>query len=166
MRQFYGCARPVFSGKMRTALFTRSCRVRGENRAHCSALIPFVRTAYAQPTSYEWKDQHGSRHQIWQHEGGEQGDPLMPLLFCLAVHNALTAIQDQLRPGECVFAFLDDIYVVSLPERTRAISSTLSPRSWARAQEWSYMRARPGCGTGRAIVPDIEELGPDVWNAA
>ena len=103
------------------------------------ALIPFVRTACAQPTSYEWEDQHGSRHQIWQHEGGEQGDPLMPLLLCLAVHNPLTAIQDQLRPGEYVFAFLDDRY---------APSSTLSQRSWVRAQESSCMQAKPGCGTG------------------
>ena len=62
-------------------------------------LIPFVRSTYAHPTSYEWEDQHGTRHQVWQHEGGEQGDPLMPLLFCLAVHNALVDIQEQLRPG-------------------------------------------------------------------
>ena len=40
----------------------------------------------------------------------------MPLLFCLAVHNALADMQEQLRPGEHVFVFLDDIYVVSLSE--------------------------------------------------
>ena len=78
-------------------------------------LIPFVRSTYAHPTSYEGEDQHGTRHQVWQHEGGEQGDPLMPLLFCLAVHNALANILEQLRPGVHVFAFLDDIHVVSLP---------------------------------------------------
>ena len=26
-------------------------------------LIPFVRSTYAHPTSYEWEDQHGTRHQ-------------------------------------------------------------------------------------------------------
>ena len=33
-------------------------------------LIPFVRSTCAQPTSYEWEEQHGTRHQVWQHEGG------------------------------------------------------------------------------------------------
>ena len=112
------------------------------------ALIPFVRTAYAQPTSYEWEDQQGSRHQIWQHEGGEQGDPLMPLL-CLAVHNPLTAIQNQLRPGEHVFAFLDDIYVVSLPERTRAIFNLVAEKLGAGARvELVACRQDPGVEPG------------------
>ena len=110
------------------------------------ALIPFVRTACAQPTSYEWEDRHGRRHQIWQHEGGEQADPLIPLLFCLTVHNPLTAIQDQLRPGECVFAFLDDIYVGAGVELHAG-----KTRVWNRAGD---------------CPPDMEELGPEVWNAA
>ena len=38
-----------------------------------------------------WEDQDGKRKQVWQHEGGEQGDPQMPLLFSLAVHDALLA---------------------------------------------------------------------------
>ena len=110
-------------------------------------LIPFARTAYAQPTSYKWGDQQGSRHQIWQHEGGEQGDNMMPLLFCLAVHNPLTAIQDQLT---CLRSWT--IFMWCLSQSGRVPSSTLSLRSWVRAQESSCMQARPGCGTGRAIV--------------
>ena len=46
-------------------------------------LLPFVRTTYVRPTSYVWED-GDVKHQIHQAEGGEQGDPLMPLLFCLA----------------------------------------------------------------------------------
>ena len=34
----------------------------------------------------------------------------MPLLFSLARHAALVATQEQLRSGEFLFAFLDDIY--------------------------------------------------------
>ena len=127
------------------------------------ALIPFVRTAYAQPTSYEWEDQHGSRHQIWQHEGVEQGDPLMPLLFCLAVHNALTAIQDQLRPGEHVFAFLDDIYVVSLPERTRAIFNLVAEKLGEGAGVELHAGKTRVWNRAGDCPPD---MGPDVWNAA
>ena len=50
-------------------------------------LLPFVRATYAQPSCYHWQDEHGRVRQIRQHEGGEQGDPLLPLLFCEAVHN-------------------------------------------------------------------------------
>ena len=34
----------------------------------------------------------GDTHEIMQGEGGEQGDPFMPLLFSLGQHNALMAI--------------------------------------------------------------------------
>ena len=47
-------------------------------------LLPFVRKAYSQPSRYAWEDREDERHWIWQHESGEQGDPLMPLLFSLA----------------------------------------------------------------------------------
>ena len=43
-------------------------------------LLPFVRATYADPTSYAWVDEAGEVHHIVQAEGGEQGDPLMPLL--------------------------------------------------------------------------------------
>ena len=95
------------------------------------ALIPFVRTAYAQPTSHEWEDQHGLH-------------PLDALLFCVAVHNSLIAIKDKLRPGGYVFAFLDDICVV-FSQCGRVPFSTLSLRSCVRAQEWSFMQEKPGC---------------------
>ena len=44
-------------------------------------LLPFVRSIYARPSRYVWQDDVGQRHEVHQHEGGEQGDPLMPLLF-------------------------------------------------------------------------------------
>ena len=40
------------------------------------------------------------------------GDPLMPLLFSLAIHDALEV---ELEDGELLFAFLDDVYFVCLP---------------------------------------------------
>ena len=55
-------------------------------------LLPFVRMVYSQPPRYHWEDEDGCRKEICQHEGGEQGDPLMPLLFCLAIHNALVEV--------------------------------------------------------------------------
>ena len=116
-------------------------------------LIPFVRSTCAQPTGYEWEEQHGTRHQVWQHEGGVRW----------AVHNALAQIQEQLRPGEHVFAFLEDIHAVSLRERTRTIFFLATEKLGAVPAA----RGQNPCGTGRASVLRIlVELGEDVWNTA
>ncbi len=53
------------------------------------SILPFVRMSYAQPTRYVWADDNGQVFEVEQHEGGEQGDPLMPLLFALGIHEAL-----------------------------------------------------------------------------
>ena len=80
--------------------------------------------------------------------GGEQGDPLMPLLFSLAVHNALAEVQAELQPGEFLFAFLDDVYVLSLPERTRKIYDLMGRE--IAFQSWnSVARGRHARGIGQ-----------------
>ena len=59
-------------------------------------LLPFVRSIHSQACRYVWRYEVGRRHEVQQHEGGEQGDPLMPFLFS-AIHNAL-------RSGRCWMA--------------------------------------------------------------
>ena len=78
---------------------------------------PFVRCFYGSPSTYLWEDEMGVTQNIQQGEGGEQGDPLMPMLFALGQHPALLAIQARLLVNERVFAYLDDIYAVCHPER-------------------------------------------------
>ena len=75
-------------------------------------LFLFVRAVYSRPSCYKWRGSSGTCHDIHQHEGGEQGDPLMPLLFSLAIHDVLQRVKEGLFPGELLFAFLDDVYVV------------------------------------------------------
>eukprot|EP00959_Pyramimonas_sp_CCMP1952_P101462 2122694-Pyramimonas_sp.AAC.1 len=70
---------------------------------------------YAVPSQYKWKDDHGRVHTIPQGDGGEQGDALMPALFCLALHTALEQIKAALPEGAEVVAYLDDIYIVCDP---------------------------------------------------
>ena len=120
-------------------------------------LIPFVRMVYARPSCYHWQDEEGRCRQIHQHEGSEQGDPLMPLLFCLAIHNAL-------EPGEHPFAFLDDVYAVSAPERTRDIYDLLADKLFRRAG----IRLHNGkTRTWNGEVPErMPEMGPEVWSPA
>ena len=40
-----------------------------------SAMLPFVRLSYAQPSRYAWLDDAGCQHFFEQGKGGEQGDP-------------------------------------------------------------------------------------------
>ena len=64
---------------------------------------------------YLFYDATGRGHDVIQAERGEQGDPLMPGLCAVGVLKALPAAHSQLQPGEVLFAFLDDTYVVSTP---------------------------------------------------
>ena len=80
-------------------------------------------------------------------EKGEQGDPLMPLLFSLGQHRALTAIQDLLMEGERLFAFLDDICVICKPERVADVHNIWKGACSTMLASTSTM-GKPKCGTG------------------
>ena len=72
---------------------------------------------YGTPSSYMWEDGTGTVHRIAQGEGGEQGDPLMPLLYALGQHQALVAAENRLAESEKIFASHDDVFMVTSPAR-------------------------------------------------
>ena len=124
-------------------------------------LLPFVHVLRV--SCYKWVDENGA-HDIRQAEGGEQRDPLVPLLFSLALDNALQEVQEQLHPGELLFAFLDDVYAVAAPNRNRPIYDLLGAKLFERAgirlhtgrtRTWNRDGQRP---------PVMEDLGPDEWS--
>ena len=85
------------------------------------------------------------RKQIWQHEGANRAThSCHSLLFSLAIHNALEEVRGQMQEEELLFAFLDDIYIVSSPARTRAICSRLICTGWL---EYNCTKAKQGSGT-------------------
>ena len=127
-------------------------------------LLPFVRMVYSQPSRHHWKDEDGCRKEICQHEGGEQGDPLMPLLFCLAIHNALVEVRSQLLPGEHLFAFLDDIYALTKPERTRHVYDLLAHNLFQYAGIRLHAGKTRTWNRAGEIPERTEELGEDVWS--
>lgn len=96
-------------------------RIFADLRAHPSLrdLLPHIRLWYGQSSRFMWRDESGQQHTIEQGEGGEQGDALMPALFSLALHPESDEIQRNLWPGELVVAYLDDICLVTAPERAR-----------------------------------------------
>ena len=118
------------------------------------SLVPFVRAFYARQSVYLWWDGAGACHRILQGDGCEQGDALAPALFALAQHVALVATSQQLRPGEFLAAFLDDLYIVTVPNRARAALEAVS----SAVEELAGVAAN----LGKARV-GISELGPEAW---
>ena len=151
-------------------------------RAHAplTGLLPFASLFYGQASRYTYYDEAGVGHEVLQGEGGEQGDPLMPGLYALGQHAALLDLHSQLHPGEGLYAFLDDVYITSLPERTppalRAAQTSLSrlanvqvhlgkTRAWnAAGEELAGLLAalpsaegEPPCWTGSWTLPAREQ---------
>ena len=88
------------------------------------SVLPFVRLFYGSKSRYLWEDNEGNCHTIAQAEGGEQGDPFLPLLFALGQHT-LVAVHSRLLPSESLMANLDDNHVVSSPERVEHVHTAL-----------------------------------------
>ena len=93
-------------------------------------MIPFVWLFYGSPSVYLWEDDMGDTHEIMPGEGGEQGDPLMPLLCSLGQHSALFAINAKLNVGECLFAFLEDVHVLCSPGRVGEPHKVIQHELW------------------------------------
>ena len=78
----------------------------------------------------------------------------MPLLFSLAIHNALEEVRGQMQDDDLFFAFLDDNLIVSSPERT--IQTRLHRMAGdAKTRVWNRAGVRP---------PDVADLGEEVWS--
>ena len=127
-------------------------------------LLPFVRKTHATPSCYKWADAEGHTHEIWQHEGSEQGDPLMPLLFSLAIHNALAEVRGQMQDGEFLFAFLDDVYVIASPARTRTIYNLVQDRLHTMAGTQLHQGKTRVWNREGTCPAELEDLGEEVWS--
>ena len=119
--------------------------------------LPFVRMFYGQPSRYLWEDNSGTVHTIHQGEGGEQGDVFMPLLFSLGQHGALAAVQRQLHASEKMFAYLDDIYIVTTPARVGHVYSLL--------QDALFRHARIRLHSGKTQVWNSGGIRPEACDA-
>ena len=93
-------------------------------------VLPFVRMFHGTPSQFLWEDELGTVNHIPQGEGSEQGDPLMPLLFSLGQHRALTSVAAELHRGEQLFAFHDDLCVTAQPDCVVDIYHSLATHLW------------------------------------
>ena len=92
-------------------------------------LIPFVQQFYSSPSTFLWEDEVGETRRIQQGEGGEQGDPQIPLLFSVGQHRALVQVQADLREGkDCSPSLTTSTSCAPLPstrERVGAVYESL-----------------------------------------
>ena len=114
-------------------------------------------------------------HTIDQGEGGEQGDPLMPLLFSLGQHGALESVQRSLRDSERMLAYLDDIYIVTSPDRVGVVIASLQEQLFRHArirlhggktQVWNGAGIRPVACDGLEQIARRENPRAVVWKGS
>ena len=119
---------------------------------------------YGQQSTYFWWDAAGQRRTIRQGEGCEQGDALAPALYALGQHDAIAAADAQLRPGECLAAFLDDVHLVITPARARESLDVVTTSIETRAGVAAILgKTRVYNRAGGLAPPGIAELGAGVW---
>ena len=141
----------------------RAGMLRKLRQTKAAQVLPFVRLFYGRQSTYLWTDAEGNAHDVLQGEGGEQGDPLMPALYALGQHAALEAARAQLLPGEVLVAFLDDVYLVTTPERARAAFDVVRSALREHASvEADLGKCRVWNRAGEA-PPAVEELAQEVW---
>ena len=97
---------------------------------------------------------------------------MMPLLFSLGQHPALVEVQRQLVQGEHLFAYLDDIYVVTEPERVRTVLTLVENALWAwagisihqgKTKMWNQAGVEPpGCEMLERLARVVHESA-HVW---
>jgi hypothetical protein len=135
-----------------------------KNLRTTSQALPFIRLSYGQSTRYMWSDDAGIAHTIYQADGGEQGDPMMPLLFCLGIRRALSEVAAKLRPEEEPAAYLDDIYAVCEPNRVADIFGFLE-EALQRHAGISLNLGKTRCWNSAGVPPPrVEELGHEAWS--
>ena len=127
-------------------------------------LIPFVRQFYGSTSVSLWTDANGTTHDIVQGEGGEQGDPLMPALFALGLHDALVKAQNKLSNGDRLFAFLDDLYLVTTKARARKSFDIVTQEVQNHAGiQTNLGKLHAWCRGGGEGPADLAGLGPEIW---
>ena len=140
-------------------LISRNSMMRGLRRMEDGdQVLPFVRCFYGSPSTYLWEDELGTIEDIAQGEGGEQGDPLMPLLFALGQHAALEAVQGRLLDGEKLFAYLDDVYVICQPDRVADVHAILEEELFNHAHIQLNLGKTQVWNRGGAVPAGVAEL--------
>ena len=99
---------------------------------------------------------------ITQAEGGEQGDPLMPL-FSVGIQGVPEDVATHSVDGEQLCAFLDDVYLLSGPARVEPLHKVFE-ETMLRIAGIRLHQGKTRVGNSAGVVPDnIAEVGQEAW---
>ena len=76
----------------------------------------------------------------------------------------MVAVQAQLREGEVLFAYLDDVYAVTGPNRTRNVYNLLAEHLWRVAGIQLHTGKTRLWNKSGISPPNVEDLGEQVWS--
>ena len=88
----------------------------------------------------------------------------MPLLFSLGIHDSLSTVRSRMRHQDSLFTYLDDVHVVSLPDRTREAYNILQEQLLVGAGIQLHTGKTRVWNRGGTQPADLEELGEEVWS--
>ena len=122
-----------------------------------------------------WEDAEGEVHSIAQGEGGEQGDPMMPLLFAVGQHHALDTVSRSLREDERFLAYLDDIYFCCEPDRVGKVYTVVQEALQTHAgirihcgktKVWNMVGERPPVCDVLEQIARVSDPTAHVWRGS
>ena len=126
------------------------CQVEGTCHVACRPDVPW--------SEYLWEDAEGEVHSIAQGEGGEQGDPKMPLLCAVGQHQTLDIVSRSSREDEKLLAYFDDIHFSCESDRVGQVYTVVQEALQPQASAHTVVRRRCGTWLGKSpLVCDVLE---------
>ena len=90
----------------------------------------------------------------------------MPALFALGLHDTLARVKTEMQPGEELFAYLDDIYVLCKPARVKPLYDLLK-QALKEDTGLDLNEGKTRVYNKAGVEPaGVRQLGADVWVGA
>ena len=110
------------------------------------------------------KTKRGTSMKFANTKGANRGTLSCPS-FSLAIHNVLNEAKQEMLDVEELFAFLDDVYIVSSPERTRHLYNLVTEKLWFVAGQQLHTGKTRCWNQIGMCPPNMVDLGPEVWSS-
>ena len=117
------------------------------------SVLPFVHLFYWRPSTYWWEDDSGAVGQ----------------------HPALLATQERLEANEWIFAFLDDIHILTKPERVGAVYAFLQEEllrhahiriNGGKTHVWNAAGIEPPVCEALQRIAEVSDASARVWRGS
>ena len=108
---------------------------------------------------------------IPQGQGGEQGNPMMPIFCSLGQHRTLEAVDREMGANQHLMAFLDDIFFVTMPREVGEVHAVAQEKLWihscirvvGKTKVWNRAGIRPLACDMLERIARVENPSATVW---